>query len=424
MSEVTQPSDDAAARRLYRRNYLAHAFDGGLFIGAMAFVNASTVLPTMVKNLGGPNWLIALVPILMLIGFLTPPIFTAHLIDRQPRYMPILLFSGVFQRAPYLVAALVLLYLAGTWPVVGLMALALTPLVAGTAGGSTMTAWQQLIVRTIPENRRSSVFAWRYAMSCVLGVAAGWVVKEVLDRYPGCVGYGLLHLAAFTGVALSYVAFTMIREPHVDPPADRPHRNLWENLRDIPNLLRSERRLVLYLAAGAFASGIYIVVPFLAIRATHILSRPESYVGDLVTAQMAGAILGNILAGYLGDRFGGKVVMMISQGVFIAMAAWSVVAATDAEFRGIFVLFGFAFFALQVGASTLNLEICPLRQRSTYLAIITLFNMPAMLAATAISALVGDAGIRYGLLVVLMVASLLVSLTLLTRLRDPRAGPA
>jgi sulfofructose kinase len=44
----------AGPRRLFRRNYLAHSFEGGLYMGALSFVSASTLMPTVVRSLGVP----------------------------------------------------------------------------------------------------------------------------------------------------------------------------------------------------------------------------------------------------------------------------------------------------------------------------------------------------------------------------------
>ena len=421
-AEVPGADAETFVRRNLRRNYVAHAIDGGLYIGALAFVSATTVLPTMVQNLGGPAWLITLVPVLLSVGFLGMPIFTAHYIDRMSRYKRMLITTGVFQRTPYLVAGLVILGVAGTNATIALAALALAPLVSGAVCGLSQTGWQQLLARTIPENRRSSVFALRYAIACVIGIGAGAAVKAILNAYPGATGYGLLHLCTAAGLTISLGIFSTIREPVIPPPATHKPRTLSENLRAVPDLLRSEPGLARYLVAGAFMNGIFILIPFLAIRAQQSLGRNESYLGDLVMAQMAGAILGNLLAGFLGDRFGGKLVMILSQVVFAVMAAWSVLAASDAEFRAIFVLFGFSFFAFQVGASTLNIELCPLRHRSTYLAIISLLNMPTMVAATGVSALVWHDGARFAWIAGLAIACVLMSLVILAGVREPRTA--
>jgi MFS family permease len=419
MSEAVQKETDAVPRH-FLRNYLAHSLEGGLFMGGLGFISATTVLPTVIKNLHGPSWLISLMPVMMPVGVLLPPILTAHVIDRLRRYMPLLLVTGVFQRLPYLLAAAALLYAAEASPTLALAAAALAPLVAGIFCGVSFTAWQQLLIRTIPPKRRSSLFAVRSIICCGLGLFAGWVVRTLLHAYPGPDGYGLLHLCTFGALAASYVVFTMIREPAPAPAPTNARLGLRENLRGIPRLVARDRRLGLYLLSISLMNGIYILLPFLAIHARQAVGRGESYLGDLLIVQMAGAVVGNLLSGYLGDRIGGKIVLLVSRGVFVLVAAWSAVAASDWAFRAIFFAFGLGHFALMIGDKTLALELCPTRQRSTYLAVMAFVKMATMLIATAVSGAIWNGGRRFGLLAALTVATVSASLALLVPVREPR----
>jgi MFS family permease len=421
VSETVARQPDGEVRRHFWRNYVAHAFDGGFFGGGLAFVDARTVLPTMVLSLGGPTWLISLMPIMFLAGVAIPPIFTAHLIDRLTRFHPLLMTTGIFQRAPYLAAGIVLLAAAAGSRGVMLAAVALAPLACGIACGSTMTGWQQLVMRTVPEGRRASVMALRLALSGVIGLGAGWVVKAVLEAWPETTGYAILHFAAFGTLVMSYIAFCLIRETGVRPPVVRPH-GLRENFRAIPRLLRSAGNLRVYLVTCALLNGIYIVVPFMAIHAMHVLGRPESYTGDLLIVQMAGIIAGNLAAAYLGDRFGGKLVVVVAQVVFIMMAGWSMAAETDWALRTIFFLFGFSFSAIQVGTITITMDICPSERRATHLAIIAVVNLPSMLLATAVGGLLWTGPERYTLVAGLAIAAVAASLALMPRLREPRGA--
>ncbi|HUS92016.1 MAG TPA: MFS transporter [Phycisphaerae bacterium] len=415
----------AGGRRDVRWNYVAHSLEGGLFLGALTFVSATTLLPTIVRSLGGPDWLVSLMPIMMASGVLLPPIFTAHAIDRLHRYMPLLLVTGVFQRLPYLLAGLALLYGAQESPALALAAAALAPLVSGVACGISYTAWQQLLIRTVPQGRRSSLFAVRCVLCCGLGLFGGWAAKAILAAWPGTVGYGLLHLCAFGLLAGSYVFFAMIREAPGDAPPPERHPGLIANLRAMPGIIRRQRQLALYLAACVFLNGMLIMVPFLAIHARQSLGRPESWLGELVVAQMVGAVLGNVLAGWMGDRFGGKAVLMTSAVLSAGMAAGAAVAGSDLAFRAIFFALGFTSFAQMIGGMTLSLEICPPAQRGTCLAIISFVRLVAMVAATQVSAAIGNGDGRFAYAAAAACGSVLIALVLLAVLREPRlrAGP-
>lgn len=92
-----------------RFNYWTLVVEGALFGGALTFVNANTLLPAIVQSLGGAAWLIALMPVLMQIGFRLPPIFTAHHIDRLHDYRRFLVWMGLAQRLPFGLAGFALL---------------------------------------------------------------------------------------------------------------------------------------------------------------------------------------------------------------------------------------------------------------------------------------------------------------------------
>ncbi|HUU09135.1 MAG TPA: MFS transporter [Phycisphaerae bacterium] len=418
----TRPIEPAEPRHV-RYNYAVHAVEGGLFMGGLAFVSFTTLMPTVVKHLGGPDWLVSLTPIMMWSGLMLPPVFTAHRIDRLRRYMPLLLVTGIIQRLPYLAAALALFYLADARPLLVLAVVAFGPLVAGVASGVSLTAWQQLLLRTVPQRRRSSLMASRYVIASLLGLGAGWAAKAVLASHPGTQGYAILHLCAFGMLIAGYLAFALIRETPSEPPPG-PAVGLAQNLRAIPQLLRQERRVRQYMVARSLMSGVFILTPFLAIYARHRLGETESYLGQLLMVQMVGAIVGNVVGGALGDRAGGKAVLILSQVAFIVLAAWSAVAGTDVEFQVIFALFGLAFSAMNIGTMTLSLEVCPLRQRSTYLAVISFTCLVSMVAATVTSALVWSGPDRFAALAVLTVVSVGASLAFLVPLRDPRSTSA
>ncbi len=404
-----------------RFNYWAHAIEGSLFIGAMAFVNANTLLPTIIESLQGPSWLISLMPVMMQVGFLLPPIFTAHWIERLHRYKPMLLATGVAQRAPYLLAAVGLFFLADRVPPAMLALLvALAPLLSGVAGGISMTGWQQLVANTVPENRRNSLLALRFLLGSVMGITCGWTISAVLKSYPGATGYGILHLYAFAALMASYVVFATIREPRMVTSHVHVSQGLMASLSAMPRLLRADPQFLLYLLWRFFRNGIFIVAPFLAIHAQWVLGKPESYVGQLSVMQMLGAIVGNVMAAYLGDRIGSKIVIVIGTLVMLALTAWSTVAQSSLEFQLIFLLHGIGFFSTEVGQMALLLDAAPKARRSSFLAVAQLVTLPGMLLAAWGGAAVWNGNRQFTVLCIVALVCLALATAAILPVRDPR----
>ncbi len=290
------------ANRYARRNYC------GCYIGGMAFLNAQTMLPDIIRQLGGSEFMVALAPSLGLIGFWVAPVLTAHWVDGMRRYMPFVSITGVLQRIPYLFAALALYYAAGDGSLgLVLAAVVAAPIISGVAGGISLTAWQQLIARCVPENRRASMFAVRYIISCIIGIAAGAVASQLFRNLQLFSAYATLHLLAFVFLTISYAIYLFTREPHT--PSPHVHTlTLSQNLQLMPRLIVSDPTFARYLVSRVFRSGYLVITPFLAIHARDVLDRPEAFLGTLLIAQNVGAIAGNLGAAWLGDRCGGKLV--------------------------------------------------------------------------------------------------------------------
>ena len=193
-----------------------------------------------------------------------------------------------------------------------------------------------------------------------------------------------------------------------------------ENLKAMPKIVRADRRFRQYLLARSYIIGIYIMLPFLAIYVLRILDKPDSFLGLLVTSQMAGGILGNVLAGVVGDRQGGKNVMFFSNIIYLVVCVWAIVAHSEIAFISIFFLLGTAFYASQVGLVTLSFEVSPFEKRSTYLAIVAFMNLPVQLVCSAISAFLWTWLGNFSLLAFISALTIVFSTVSLSRLRKAR----
>ncbi len=428
MSEVTEsevstisihePIDETA--RDQRINFWVSVIEGGAFMGGLGFLAAQTILPDIIRQLGGSPLLIAAAPSLSSLGYWVCPILSAHWVDRMHRYKPFIVLVGATQRIPYLLATIIL-YLAASGTFVGaaLTAVVLTPVLAGIAGGLSVTAWQQLIARCIPEKRRASLFATRYIVTCILGVLAGFTAKYLFAHCSLLSAYATLHLITLSLLMVSFFVFLATREPASPAPAVHT-LTLFENLALMPRLIAGDPTFRRYLWSRMLRNGTLILTPFLAIYARVHLNQPESFLGTLTISNMIGAIVGNLLAARLGDRVGGKIPSQLALVLYILAAAWSIVAGTPVEFTLIFALMGAALYIGEVGAFTLMLEILPQRNRATYLAITVLANVPAVIMAGWISSSIWKHTGGIALLAALTIVTLICSMLLLHPIKDPR----
>lgn len=371
-------------RKHFWRNYLAHGIEGGIYMGGMGFLAVDSVLPVMVRDLGGADWLISITPVIVAIGFFLPPLLVAHLVERLHRVKMPIMATGVFQRVPYLLAGLALIYVAPTHPQLALAAVVLAPFCSGLAGGCTYSAWLELVAKTVPHNRRSSLWATRNIIGAVIALFAGVVVTQVLRDDPGPSGYGKLHLLTLAFLCVSWLVFGLIKETDL-PPRKVTSQGVLGNLRSARAIFASDKHYRRYMVSRMLMSGQFVVLPFMAIHAIDRTGRSSDFAGVLLMASVLGSMAGNLAAGYLGDRRGGKFLSLTASAGMVAAFMASTAAWHEAQFLGIFALLGAARSFDMIGANTLGLELCPIERRPTYLAVAAASTTPSLLAAPVIS---------------------------------------
>ena len=80
-----------------------------------------------------------------------------------------------------------------------------------------------------------------------------------------------------------------------------------------------------------------MLLGFLTKHALEITNRPEADEGFFVTFSQIGTILGSLLAGWWGNRNGGKVLLITSRIICIVVCCWaSMVRVVSGLPRGIF----------------------------------------------------------------------------------------
>ncbi len=388
-------------------------------MGGVAFLQPETVMPKMVEQLGGRSAIIAIMPVLLPAAFAMAGLFVSPLVERLTHFKPWVMTFGLLQRLPYLITGLLLWLVqdAGPWllPVV-----VLTPVISGLIGGVGVVAWMEMVTRMVPERVRAAGWAARYITQACIGMGAGAVIHETLTHLPGQRGYALLHLIAFGFLFLSWLSQLFMREL---PAAHHYHPHTgsyWSYLRNLPGLLMAQPQLLKLIAARFTGMGYLMVVSFLTLHALHSTGRPEADEGHFVSFQNIGTILGSLLAAWLGYHCGGKVLMIISRLVCVALCLWASLTHSFSGFTAAYFILGFGLFLDRVGDLTLTAELCPPERRSTLQAVLGFCNVWSLLLATSLGGVIFSLSGSFYLVACLAAILSLVSILILRGIPEPR----
>jgi len=439
----------------YRRNFITGVVNGALMQVSAVCMDSGIVLSAFLVHLmptqGRRFWQnstfwVGLVPSLMSLGWLWPPAFIAHKLEGQQRKMPVYTRSAIWR---LLVLAL-LVWLstrAGHMPSTLLAGLfALTVFVWTSGGGVGMIPFFDIVSKTIPANRRGRFFGSRSFLGGFLAFATGLLIRYLLDEsHSGLAfprGYTAVFALAWVGTQIGTFSFNLTREPLTPVPH---HPVTWgQQMRRGSRILRRDRnyrRLVgVRLLSSLNAMSLPFMVPFAMIR----LGASEPMVGIFAAIAMISGTISNVLWSYVGDEFGNRRLLLLTNAlgllapaaVLLAphLAARPAFSALGLSFTpqlgglcAAYLLVGFARTGQMMGETNFLLEIAPERRRPTYLGLMQTCLMPMAFAPMLGVALIGRPGNQPQRFELAFVCSLLFSLLgllLIKRLQEPREESA
>lgn len=409
---------DAQAVKFYQRNFVLNVLDGALFAFGLSFASRATVLPVFVKRMGGDNIAVGLIPVLWFIGFNLPQLFVANLAERASPKKPLLLQTALLQRLPWLLLAVFTYFVIETVSVeAGLLLFFVGFGLAAVGGSVNLPVWFDLVAKITPVRLRGRLFAVRTVLGAGLGILGGWLVERVLATMAYPDSFALLFALAFGAMMLSYVCLGLLHEGDAElPPKPLRYR---EFLGRLPRILREERNFRNFLVGQVLLVMAALAEAFFAVHAIERFGLSEAYAGRFTVVMMASMIGGSLLFGYLADRFGHRLNLVLA-GASLALA--SLVALT-ASTLAVYYL-AFAAIAFTAGLQTISrlpivAELCRERDRPTYVALTNVLTAPFLLMGLAI----GWIANRYGYDAVFLLAgalALVAAVWLGTMVREPR----
>lgn len=421
VADVSDQEVTAAAERHYRWNFTVNLLDGVAFWFGLSFVSSTTIAPLFISKLSDDPLPLGVMAMLAQGGWFLPQLFTANAVERLARKKPVVVNLGFFlERLPMWFLVLAALLAAGNARLallVFLLAYAWHVLGAGIIA----TAWQDLIARCFPVERRGRFLGITTFLGTGMGALGAGLSGWLLATFSFPANFAYTFLIAAAGITLSWVFLALTREP-VQPvrEARQSTRQFWSGLRRIVQRDHNYRRFLLarvMLALAAMGQG------FVTVAAVRRWSVPDGVVGAYTAAMLVGQTSGNLVFGVLADRYGHKLSLELS-GLAVLLAfvlAW--LAPFPAWYYLVFFLLGLHLGAIIVSGILVVMEFSAPQRRPTY---VGLANTSVGVAG-AVAPLVGAAlaGAGYSLLFALSAACGLVGLILMRWwVREPRWEPA
>lgn len=354
----------AEVERNYHWNFAVNLLDGATFWFGLSFISGSTIAPLFVSKLTSSPFLIGLVAVIAQGAWYLPQLFAANFTEQLPRKKPVVVNLGFFlERLPMwvIVAAApvanyspelaCLLFLVGfAWHSIG--------------AGVCAPAWQDLIARFFPVNRRGRFFGTTLFIGAAAGAAGAALSAWLLRNVPFPTNFFYIFAVAAAGLSLSWGFFALAREPV--QPVEVPRQSNRQFLAKVPGIVRRDENFWHFLIARSLMALGNMGSGFITVAAIQRWQIPDSTVGLYTGVYLLGQTAGNLLFGLLADRFGHK--LSLELGALASVLAFTLawLAPSPEWILAVFFLLGVNLGAVLVSGILVVMEFSEPRRRPTY----------------------------------------------------------
>ncbi len=396
-------------------NHIKNILHGFFLAVGTTVAEPATILPLMVNYFGGSPILIGFFSGLMRGGAVLMQLFAAYRAQHYARMLPYLRRVFFFRFLSWFSIGAAIMLFGKEHPTLTLWCIGIGLFFFSFSAGFGAIYFREIVAKIFTHKFRGKTMAWRQFFAGLGSILSGAVAAWVLETFEAPYDFGYLFMLSAALMGLGFLAFGTIDEP-VKTHFETKIESFTAFLKHAIETLRADRQLQLQIATFLLAYSYLIAMPFVILDAKETIDLTGTAVGMLITTQMVGAMLSNLLWGKLGGMGHYRLITNIS----IAMQLLAILLAFFAHslpiFLIIFFLFGAAADGNRIASSNLILILAPEAKRPLYVAI-----QMNIVSLGMFFSILGGFILHFGgytLLYAIAAATLAVALTLSFRLKD------
>jgi MFS family permease len=348
---------------------------GILYLGGEVFYNPDTILPIFLDHFTKSKTLIglssALIGKLGGIASVFPQLLVANKIENKIHKKPLLIFAITVRALSWGLLAFTTYIFNNTYPNLTIFFLFVTLILHTFMGGIAAVPFFDIWGKSLPSNLRGRFFGYRQLWGGVLAIGSGLIVKNILGNnsieFP--YNFALLFFLVFIFLSISYIALGSVKEP-----TEKVYENqlpFKDFLKKAFLVVKKNKNYKKFIMVEILVGGGGIALPFYILYLKDVLQIELGMVGILLSAQMLGSVLSNILWAHLSDFVGNKKVIQISTfaGLMVPIVALMTQFKNELSYLLLFAIIGFFIAGRTIGKTNYLLDIAPSKDRPTYISL-------------------------------------------------------
>ncbi len=354
-------------------NFTMGLIHGILFTGGQAFCNPNTILPIFLDHFTKSKILIGLSSTLIGrlggIASVFPQLLVANKIENKIHKKPLLIFAITVRALSWGLLAFTTYIFNNTYPNLTIFFLFVTLILHTFMGGIAAVPFFDIWGKSLPSNLRGRFFGYRQLWGGTLAIGSGLIVKNILGNntieFP--YNFALLFSLVFIFLSISYIALGSVKEP-----TEKVYKNqlpFKDFLKKAFLIIKKNSNYKRFIMVEILTGAGGMALPFYVLYLKDILGIRLETVGMLLSAQMLGSVLSNILWAHLSDFVGNKKVIQISTfaGLMVPIVALMTQFKNELLYLLLFAIIGFFISGRSIGNTNYLLDIALPRDRPIYI---------------------------------------------------------
>lgn len=328
----------------------------------------SIILPLIVSFFGGSSLVVGIFSSLLKGGAILVQLFAAFGAQGHSRVMPQLHYVFAARFLAWLGIGVCIWLFGGEYPTLTLWCIGIGLFIFSFAAGFGAIYFNEILGKVFSNRYRGKVFAQRQFAAGIGAIISGFGAGYMLEHFEAPLSFAYLFMLSALMMAFGVVAFAMIEEPHKRNVSVKEAK-FRDFIANAFTLLREDTQLRWQIITYLLAYAHLFSLPFIILDAQGSIELGGMEVGYLLSAQIIGGMLSNILWGRLSHGGHVKAIIYGAFALHISANLLAVFAESFALYILLFALIGAAIDGMRLAFSNNILVIAPEAKRPVYIAL-------------------------------------------------------
>ena len=358
----------AQGRMDKKLNHYKNVLHGFFLSIGMTIAEPHTILPLIVTHFGGGSILVGLYSALLRGGVVLIQLYAAFHAQSYPYMLKYLRRVFWIRFFAWFFIGFSMIVFGDEYPNLTLVALGVGLFVFSFSAGFGTIYFKEITAKIFTHKFRGKTMAIRQFFAAFGALLSGAGAGVILNSFEAPTSYAILFLVSGVLMGFGYLSFGLVDEP-IKESVTKKENSFGLFLKNAFGIPKTDRRLQIQIFTFFFGYSYLFALPFIIIDAKNSITLDGTAIGLIITAQMVGAMVSNLVWGKLSSKGKNRLISNITLGMFIGAISLAFVAESLGVYMAIFFIVGAAIDGNRLASENLILILAPQEKRPIYVAL-------------------------------------------------------